>query len=604
MDTLQFILDLKDRLSGPASGITKSLKSVESSLKSVTGKALSGLDRGISNTASKIKSFGSKGLPVAGKALAAFGVTAAASLAVAGGAIGVFAAKHALAAEQTQGSLRRVIGDTKKADEALAAAKGLSNMFGADPREIEGQMTKLIGKGYDLATALKVIQGAGDLKALGADGAKLIDVFSEIAAKGKIEGESAAQMAQAGIDPDKLRKELLGKLPSVTGNASKDIENAIASGAIKAADLQGAALRVITQMTGKSLGGAAKDASMTLGGLVDQLKTVPDRLFDAASTSGAIEPLKKSLGALVGALNPDSATGKQLVAAIGKVSESIGKMLSKITPEDIIKVVSAIGDGLDVIADVIDGLVTIVGGFFDEFMLGLKSITGPMDKFGGGALSLQKVISFLATTFKISGAIIGVTVGLIIQVASWVIEAVVGIAKGLSGFSKWWDNFWRHTIPDAVLDLVSWLGLAWEDLKAWGKALVDGLWEGIKGAWGTLKDGWNKLVSTLPATVADKLKIASPSRVMMELGGYTVEGFTKGVNDNAGDAQSALSKAVSPSKGSQVTAARVGGNTIEINISVQGSGGESLARDVASEVRRVLHDELGGVATEIGAAAA
>lgn len=602
MDALQFIMDLKDRLAGPAANMTKALRSLESGLKSVTGKGLTKVDQGISNTASRIKEFGSKGLSVTGKALVGFGATAATSMVAAAGAVGIFAFKHAEAAEKAQGALRRVVGDKAKADAALASAKGLSNLFGSDPRAAEESLTKLIGKGFDLADSLKVIQGAADLKAMGADGQKLIDVFSEIAAKGKIEGESAAQIAQAGVDPVRLRAELLGKLKGVTssGNASKDIENAIASGAIKAADLQGAALRVITQMTGKSLGGAAKDASMTLGGLVDQLKTVPDRLFDAANTGGAIEPIRKSLASLVGALNPDSATGKQLVAAIGKVTGSIGKLLAKITPEDVVAVVSAIGDGLDFVADVLDGVGGAVSGFIDEFTIGLKSITGPMDKFGGGAITMDKVIGALAATLKFTGAVIGVTIGLVIQVASWIVQAVTGIASGLSGFVKWWDKLWRHTVPDAVLDLITWFGEAYDSFKAWGGAIVDGLWQGIKDAWAALKGGWNKLLEGLPQAVQDKLKIASPSKVMMELGGYTVAGFTKGINDNAGGAQSALSAAVNPMVGSSVTTSttRVGGNVYQIQIYARGSD----AKDIGDEVRRVLREEVQATAIEIGAA--
>jgi len=602
VDSLQFIMDLKDRLTGPASAMGKSLSGLEVKLRSVTGSALNKVDQGISNTASRIKEFGRSGVSSAGKALVGFGATAAASLAAAGGAVGVFAFKHATAAEQTQGALRRLIGDKKQADAALAAAKGLSNLFGSDPREAESQLAKLVGKGYDLATALKVIQGAADLKALGAEGEKLIEVFDEIAAKGKIEGESAAQIAKAGVDPVRLRAELLGKLQNVTGNASKDIENAIQNGTIKAADLQGAALRVITQMTGKSLGGAAKDASQTLGGLVDQLKTVPDRLFDAANTNGAIDPLRKNLASLVGALNPDSTTGKQLVAAIGQVSGAIGKLLGRIAPEDIVKVVSALGDGLGFIADVLDGAVGAVSGFIDEFKIGLTAITGPMGKFGGGAITLSGVISALSTTLRVAGAVIGVTLGLIVQVASWIVQAVSGIASGLSGFVTWWETLWRKTIPNAVLDLVTWFGAAYDSFKAWGGSIVDGLWQGIKDAWAALKGGWNKLLEGLPQAVQDKLKIASPSKVMMQLGGYTVAGFTKGINDNAGNAQSALSAAVAPSMAKSVSSSttKVGGNTYQINIHANGSD----ARSIADEVRKVLREELGAVAVEIGAVAA
>ena len=597
MNALQFVMSLQDRMSGPAAGITKSLKALETNLKSVTGRTLARFDKGITASATKIKQLGGVAMKAAGAAALTFGATAAAGLAVAAGAVGAFAFQHARAAEKSQGALRLVTGDVKAYSAAIAAAKGLSNLYGSDPREVEAQLTRLIGKGYDLATALKVIQGAGDLTAMGAEGAKLIEVFEDIAKKGKVEAGTLEQLGGAGINPEKLRKELLGGLASVTGDAAKDIEAALQNGTIKAADVQGAALRVITQTTGKALGGAAKDAGQTLDGLLAQLGTAPTRLFDAANTSGAIKPLQQALASLVSALNPETATGQKMVAAISKVANAVGKLLARISPEDVIAVVDAIGSGLELVGDVIDAVVPMVSEFVEEFSIGLRSILGPMKNFAGGGETLSKIMSALGVTLKVTGAVLGVTAGLLVQLSSWVIEAVVVIVEGLTAFIKFWWSIWLDYVPNTLWAIVSFFPKIVLKFIQFGIDLVAGIIEGIKGNWGKLKGTWNGLVDSLPKAVADKLKIASPSKVMMELGGYTVEGFTRGVNDNASGAQSALSAAVQTTT---VTTNR-GGHTYQITVSVQGSSAD-VAGDVEAAVRRVMRDELGAAALELGAA--
>lgn len=63
-----------------------------------------------------------------------------------------------------------------------------------------------------------------------------------------------------------------------------------------------------------------------------------------------------------------------------------------------------------------------------------------------------------------------------------------------------------------------------------GKNLISGLWNGIKNKFDNVINGVKNLASKLPKAVKKVLGIASPSKVMFKLGGYTTEGFINGID--------------------------------------------------------------------------
>lgn len=137
-----------------------------------------------------------------------------------------------------------------------------------------------------------------------------------------------------------------------------------------------------------------------------------------------------------------------------------------------------------------------------------------------------------------------------------------------------------------------------------GKNLVIGIAEGITGAVGYVYDALTNLASGMIQTVKDKLSISSPSRVMMQLGGYTGEGFARGIEGGARRVEAAgrtLGDAATAGAGSRYVsaagpAAGAGGShTIQLNITlpVQGaSSADQLARDGGAKLGAVIEAEL------------
>lgn len=72
-----------------------------------------------------------------------------------------------------------------------------------------------------------------------------------------------------------------------------------------------------------------------------------------------------------------------------------------------------------------------------------------------------------------------------------------------------------------------------------GRNLVIGIADGIAGAVGYVYEALTNLATGMVQTIKSKLSISSPSRVMMQLGGYTGEGFARGIEGGARRVESA-----------------------------------------------------------------
>lgn len=84
------------------------------------------------------------------------------------------------------------------------------------------------------------------------------------------------------------------------------------------------------------------------------------------------------------------------------------------------------------------------------------------------------------------------------------------------------------------------------DLMQMGVQMIDGLIAGIKSKADAVVAALGGVVDAAIAAAVDALKIGSPSKVMEEIGGWTAQGFTVGVDDGAADAQSSMEALVAP----------------------------------------------------------
>lgn len=123
--------------------------------------------------------------------------------------------------------------------------------------------------------------------------------------------------------------------------------------------------------------------------------------------------------------------------------------------------------------------------------------------------------------------------------AASVIFGAIGTVFGAIGTAIKWTG---ERLGDFVFWVVDGSAKAWDAISAFasrtfsaGKSIVDGLWDGIRSAWHGMLDKFHDLVGMLPASVRKILGIASPSKVFEQMGQFTGEGFTLGVEASMPD---------------------------------------------------------------------
>lgn len=181
------------------------------------------------------------------------------------------------------------------------------------------------------------------------------------------------------------------------------------------------------------------------------------------------------------------------------------------------------------------GVVFLTKGIWVKLWSGLKTgaKTG-LTAVGGAAKSGIAAIGrfFLAgikgylriwvNGFKVLRSAFGGAWAPIRSVVSQSVGAIVGAARGAIGRVAGAFGGLKGKVLGALSGVGGWL-------KGIGRNLVEGLKNGISGAWHLVTSAVTNLVNKIPKKVRDLLGIASPSKVMMRLGSWTTEGFAAGL---------------------------------------------------------------------------
>lgn len=227
-----------------------------------------------------------------------------------------------------------------------------------------------------------------------------------------------------------------------------------------------------------------------------------------------------------------------------------------------------------------------VADIFDEFsnMGRLFGWTGSSFKGMGeilmlGFKTLGQIIGALGLTIVVVLGVIVGAVGLIgfaiYAIGVGIYDVFVGIGEGFYYVYQNWTAGWKK--------VESWLSGVWtwlvDSFSQIGKDIWDGLWgsfyKGITSSAGAIKDA----VATFPDTVKKALGIASPSKVMMELGKFTAEGFEKGYVDH---------NPVIPVP--QVSSNNSNSITFSPSVSVQNS--QASAQDITNQIEAMFRTVL------------
>jgi hypothetical protein len=621
-DQVDFALKLVDEASKPAQAAEASLKGVK--------KELSEVEKAERKAAEAHKAH-AEGMKRVGEAsektgadLMSFAVTAGAAIAATAVAMVAAAEKWAIEASDFQAksliALRAIDGVDANAKETLDGLRELANSAGLPTEKLTGFYKELRLAGFEVEQVQQIMRAGLDVgAALGEDRGKgLMEAMKGIRSKGKLDVGALEQLKAAGLgDSDEFYEVLAGMQGANTaGKTKKQIEQLLKDGKVDADTGTKAILEMVSDKIdgGGPLGTLSKQLGEgTVEGQLQALKNQMQSVFaDSAVTGPFIEALK-SISKL---LDPTTESGEKIRATLGRAFQAVGDALSKITPEDIEKVLSAAVSLAGVVMDLAD----VLGGAFKK---AIGPALAPLLKMFDGSEKGSKTFEALTTTLTYLAEAIGYVGGKTAGTFLSGMTFVLGIPGRLVGL---YDDF---------KDVFDRIPHSWDELQAWwegislldvGTDIVDGLWKGIKDGWKTMLENVEGLLDLLPDVAKKALGIASPSKVFAEIGGFVGMGFADGVEGENDNAQAAVEDMISPpdapsidfgsaSGSSSSLSGGRGGVVIEnltIQLEVTGSdateaNANAFARQFAREFQRTvvgLSDETGSLDADTAEAAA
>ena len=497
---LSYLIALRDGISKNAATMATALRDLSQAMRDTQREAgaLGGVVVQVSNAVrggAPAAQQAAGGYKLAGGAarLAAAGFTAlAGAAAAAGAAIGHSLVEAAAFREQQVGRFTAVLGDATKANAAFKdsillaektrfAPRAISNTFAQLMQAVGGdtaQTRETMGRLLDLVT----VNGGGDEELKQALGG-VRDVIN----KNKLMGDDLKQLMTAGVNMRVLARSI-GTQFKISAKDDDElvlkVQKAISHGQIRGQASVRSILDAIKSQTG---GGAAGQVAFDLG---------------SSTISGLISNIKGGLETLFGLQDTTQWTGvialKGLLKDVADLFSSDGKSASVIT-----KAIQRMGD--------------IAAPIFGMMRNDLASLVGLFKGSNEGASSMASGLQgLLYATYGTVKAFAYLGVG-VVYVFSWLTRLGEGIGDVV---------FWMTELPGRMYEA--------------GRAMVDGLVNGLTAGLGRLKDAIQGMGRSTVGWLKETLGIHSPSRVFATLGGYTAQGFAQGIEGGAGDVSGAV----------------------------------------------------------------
>jgi phage-related protein len=174
------------------------------------------------------------------------------------------------------------------------------------------------------------------------------------------------------------------------------------------------------------------------------------------------------------------------------------------------------------------------------------------------------------------------------------INVILGIIKTFASILTGdWRGAWEG-VKQITKGAIQALGSIVKGVVNIGRNIIDGLISGIKSAAGRLFETAKSIANTVKNTIKKALDIHSPSRVMMELGRFTGEGFALGLDKTLRSIQASAGGLAYATISSVEGSAPVGTtNNYTNNVTVHLTYSGSASRADAYELVDIIERELG-----------
>ena len=193
--------------------------------------------------------------------------------------------------------------------------------------------------------------------------------------------------------------------------------------------------------------------------------------------------------------------------------------------------------------------------------------------------------------------IISNVISFFMEVPGKISSAIYGAYQSISDWANGMIQKASEVIPEVIDSFVGFFKSIPERLKALGKDIVDGLYNGVKDAMHLVADKAGELADGFVKGFKDALGIHSPSKVFYAIGEFIDKGLANGISaakDLAVNAIQSVSDAVK-TIGSQLADENYGLGNGSISLSIDASG-KSMMETANALIRsvRTINDSFGG----------
>ncbi|MGZ0066690.1 hypothetical protein [Microbacterium arborescens] len=270
--------------------------------------------------------------------------------------------------------------------------------------------------------------------------------------------------------------------------------------------------------------------------------TVAQWAANAAILANPITWIVLAIGAVIAALVLLVANWDAVVAWISEVWGGFVSWLTEVT-EGIAAWWNSLWAGFGAwVTSVWEGFVGFISDTWSNFVLGLQIIGDALAAWWNGLWA--GVGQFISDVWN---GFIGFVQGIFQGYVAWVMSVASGFVNGWNAvwsrvgqiISDVWTNVvsFFQGIPGAIGGLLSGAG-TW--LYNIGRDIIQGLWNGLKSIWSSVSAWFEDTFGGIIDTVAGIFGIASPSKVMRQMGVWVGEGFVQGLDSMTPQVETAM----------------------------------------------------------------
>lgn len=445
--------------------------------------------------------------------------------------------------------IQSVGGDTKKAseqaDKALTMMSDNANKMGTDMESIQNAFRGFAKQNYTMLDNLSLGYGGTkqEMQRLLDDATKLSGV--------KYDMESYSDI----IDAIKVIQDEMG----ITGTTAKEASTTISG-----------SLGMLSASWTDLLAGMSNDnANMkvlmdnVLNSFSSVVQNIAPRITEVLSSiSGALEYLVPQIVSLLAELAStllpiliESAQGllTSLLETLPTLLESFSSVIPMLIEAIITMLPLLLDAGIQILMQLAQGIaeampqlipaivqcvVTMVETLLNNVDLLIETAKALVDGITEG------IIMSLPTLVEKAPELVMGLADAIIQLLPVVLDCgvqlILAIVEGiaLTAFSIGYE------IGLVISDMIDAFAMAWDDFKQAGGNIVDGLLEGIKGAWDKVVNWITEKCNALVQKVENVFKIQSPSRVFAGIGEYLALGLGVGFTDEIDNVNNEIASSI------------------------------------------------------------